>query len=177
MRAPITLVAMALALTGCGGDGSAKPPEAPKGLTVTSTAFGDQSPIPERYTCDGDDTPPPLAWALSELGDVTGWAIVVSDPDAPSGTFTHWVVTDVPADVTRLDGSLPAGAVEAENSGGGVGYTGPCPPSGKHHYHFIVYGLSAPTELAPGSSLKDALAAIEGKAIVSGQLVGTYARQ
>lgn len=145
-------------------------------MTVTSDAFTDGGAIPRRFSCDGPGEVPSLSWHGTPAG--TGaQAVVVDDPDAPSGTFTHWVVLDLPADVHALTGgSLPAGAAQAKNSGGRTGWYPPCPPSGTHHYRFTVYALKRPTGLSNDAPLDAALRAIGADAIASGRLTGTYSR-
>jgi Raf kinase inhibitor-like YbhB/YbcL family protein len=161
-------VAGALALAGCGGQSPS--PSVASGLTVTSTAFANGASIPVAYTCAGDGRRPPITWS-GDLHGAVSLALVVDDPDAPSGNFYHWVVTDIPAATTGISKSVPAGAHELENSAGKTGWTPPCPPSGTHHYRFTVYGLSA---AAGNVSRKDALAAIEKNAVVQGRLTGLY---
>jgi len=179
MRRLSAAVALLVILAGCGDDETLPPPpDVPDELTVSSPAFEDGQAIPITYTCDGEGTPPPLAWAFpDDLTGVSAWAVVVLDPDAPSGTFMHWVVADLPFDKTSLDAAIPAAAVQAKNSAGDLGYTGPCPPSGMHHYRFLVYGLSGPTGLANGADPAEALVAVAEKAVVQGELVGTYLRK
>ena len=146
-------------------------------ITVTSTAFSEGGPIPARFTCDGVGERPPLTWD-GVPGDAAALALVVDDPDAPRGTFTHWVVLDLPADATGLGpGALPGGATQAKNSGGGTSYYPPCPPSGVHHYRFTVYALVRPTGLPEGADLDPALRAVESGASARGRLIGTYERQ
>jgi Raf kinase inhibitor-like YbhB/YbcL family protein len=169
------VVLCCLVAAGCGDDPA---PEvevaAPESLTVTSTAFEDGEPIPGQFTCDGDQTSPPLAWSAGS-DDPQAWALVVDDPDAPDGPFVHWVVVDIPAATRSIDeGTTPDGAAEALNSAGDTGWTGPCPPSGTHHYRFTVYGLSDPTGLDDGASIDDALDAVQDAAVEQGTLIGTY---
>ncbi|RYP87813.1 YbhB/YbcL family Raf kinase inhibitor-like protein [Nocardioides guangzhouensis] len=145
---------------------------------MSSPAFADGDPVPVQLTCDGDEVSPPLAWSAPTAADVAAWAVVVDDPDAPGGTFTHWVLLDVPAATSSFaTGEVPDGAAQADNSAGGAGWTGPCPPSGTHHYRFTVYGLSAPTGLGDGASLDDALSAVGDAAVAEGTLVGSYRRR
>lgn len=151
--------------------------EAPDVMTVSSSAFSEGEAIPARFTCDGEDEPPPLTWAGVPEG-AAALSLVVDDPDAPRGTFVHWVVLDLPAEATGLSGNaLPRGAVQARNSAGRASYFGPCPPSGTHHYRFTVYALSEATGLPDGVSLDEALRAVHAAATAQGRLVGTYARQ
>jgi Raf kinase inhibitor-like YbhB/YbcL family protein len=119
---------------------------------------------------------PPLAWS-GVPNDAAAVALVVDDPDAPSGTFTHWVVLDVPPATSSSDeGAVPAGGTQAESSAGPAAYAGPCPPSGTHHYRFTVIALDEETGLAQGASLDDALAAVDEHATARGTLTGTYSR-
>lgn len=145
-----------------------------KHLTVTSTAFDAGDAVPVRFTCDGADTSPPLHWRHVPK-DAEALALVVDDPDAPGGTWTHWVVLDMPV-TTRVShrSKVPKGGVQAENSWGDAAYGGPCPPSGTHRYRFKVYALDGPTGLAEGASLDDALAAVDEHAIERGKLVAHY---
>lgn len=149
---------------------------APDSITVTSTAFQEGGTVPKKYTCDGSDLSPPLAWR-GVPAEAEAVALVVDDPDAPRGTFTHWVVLDMaPATNAVVEGETPAGAKQANNSAGKASYFGPCPPSGTHHYRFTVYALSAKTGLADGAKLDEALKAIDSKSIARGRLTGLYAR-
>jgi Raf kinase inhibitor-like YbhB/YbcL family protein len=145
-------------------------------LTVTSSAFKANEAIPSEYTCDGAEKSPPLSWSNVPTG-AKSIAILVDDPDAPKGTFTHWIVTNIPPSETSLSaaGSLPQGATAAKNDKGATGYAGPCPPSGKHHYHFKVYALD--TTIAKPTSRGAFLKAIDGHVLADGELVATYERQ
>ncbi len=163
-------------LSGCAN--SADPPTPPQSLpgviTVSSQAFRDGEQIPRAYTCDGAGISPPLSW--SGLPPDTGSiAIVVDDPDAPGGTFVHWVVADISPGVSRIrPGEVPEGGVEVTNSSAAKSYFGPCPPSGTHHYGFSVYALPRGTRLPDNASMGDTLTAIYDHAIASGRLVGLY---
>jgi Raf kinase inhibitor-like YbhB/YbcL family protein len=144
VRAHVAAVVLGLAAAACGGDEEVSPPEMvePQQITVTSPAFAEGEPIPDNDTCDGANVSPPLAWT-GVPGDARNIALVVDDPDAPSGTFTHWVVLDLATGVTGSEeGSVPTGGVQAQNSTGRASYLGPCPPSGTHRYRFTVYALS-----------------------------------
>ncbi|MBO0869397.1 MAG: YbhB/YbcL family Raf kinase inhibitor-like protein [Micromonosporaceae bacterium] len=142
-------------------------------FAVTSSAFPPNGVIPTQYTCKGAGTPPPISWS----GDMKGApvvSVVVFDPDAPGGEFVHWVVYDLPSSVTSLSGAaLPAGAKQAENSSGKVGWTAPCPPSGIHHYHFAVYAMSHPTGLKNGLAADDVRHVIASNAVAYGEVIGT----
>ncbi len=145
-------------------------------LTVTSSAFQDNGPIPAEYTCDGADKSPPLSWSKVPAG-TKSIAILVEDPDAPGGTFTHWMVTDLPPTTTSLAAAtaLPQGAMAAKNSKGDKKYTGPCPPSGMHHFHFHVYALDM--TIPEAGSKAELLATIDGHVLAEGELVGTYEKR
>ncbi len=144
-------------------------------IRVTSSAFTEGERIPTEYTCDGDDVVPDLSWDASE--GAVQYAIAVMDPDAPGGTFLHWLVYGIPADTSELSrGQLPAGVTQLENDFGKSAYGGPCPPPGKpHRYIFTVYALSS----EPVATDLDARAwfdSVKSDMIGSGELTGTYSR-
>lgn len=143
-------------------------------LTVTSSAFKATETIPPEFSCDGGSRVPPLAWT-GVPKTAKSIAIFVDDPDAPKGTFTHWLVTNLPAATTSIPkgGALPAGAKVAKNSNGGDGYYGPCPPTGRHRYVFHVFALDAAITAATKDELTQAIA---GHIVASGELLGTYQR-
>jgi Raf kinase inhibitor-like YbhB/YbcL family protein len=145
-------------------------------LTVTSTAFQADSSIPSQYACDGAGESPPLSWS-NVPADAKSIAILAEDPNAPKGTFTHWLVTNIPPSETSLSagGSLPTGAAAMRNSKGTMGYTPPCPPSGTHHYRFHVYALDK--TLAKPASRDAFMKEIKGHVLAEGELVGTYQKQ
>jgi Raf kinase inhibitor-like YbhB/YbcL family protein len=151
-------------------------------IEVTSTAFEDGGTIPARYTCDGLDASPPLSWTPVPDG-TESLALISDDPDAPSGTFVHWVIYNLPPDTRRLPEdvpnreTLPSGAVQGINGAGNVGYMGPCPPSGTHRYFFKVYALDARLNLGGGTTKEALVNAIEGCVLAEGRLVGTYQRR
>ncbi|HEX8111055.1 MAG TPA: YbhB/YbcL family Raf kinase inhibitor-like protein [Kofleriaceae bacterium] len=144
-------------------------------LQVTSSAFGANQEIPPKYTCDGTQTTPPLAWSRVPAG-TQSVAILIEDPDAPSGTFTHWLVTGIPPTTTALAGgaALPQGATAARNGKGRLGYDGPCPPDGRHRYVFRVFALD--TAIPPPKDRDGFLSAIHGHVLAEGRLIGTYQR-
>jgi Raf kinase inhibitor-like YbhB/YbcL family protein len=143
-------------------------------MRVTSPALEDGGTVPERFTCDGADTAPPLAWA-GEPGGTRAFAVVMEDPDAPGGTFVHWTAYGIAPGVHRLPA---AGTLEGESSFGDTGYGGPCPPEGDdaHRYRFYVYALRAPLGLQAGASPADVRSAIADAALARGRLVATYGR-
>lgn len=142
-------------------------------LTVTSSAFKADEAIPTEFTCEGAEKTPPLSWS-NVPSDAKSIAVMVDDPDAPRGTFTHWIVTNIPTSETSLSagGELPQGAVAAKNDKGATGYAGPCPPSGKHRYQFHVYALD--TTIGHPTGRADFLKAIKGHVLAEGTLVATY---
>jgi Raf kinase inhibitor-like YbhB/YbcL family protein len=151
-------------------------------MQLTSTAFSDGSPVPVQYTCDGKDESPPLKWTGTPEG-TKSFALIVDDPDAPMGTWTHWVLFDLAPDTTELkedagkSGSGDQGG-HGTNSFKKSGYGGPCPPKGKpHHYVFKLYALDQKLGLKPGASRKDVEKAIQPHILAQGQLTGTYARK
>ena len=178
VRAVIALLLVAAAAS-CGGDADDVPvPEAPMTITLRSTAFADGDIIPGVYTCDGDDVSPPLEWSGVPSG-TAGLAVVVEDPDAPGGTFVHWVLWGVDAGLSGLDeGSVPAGAREGRNDFGRAGWGGPCPPRGSdpHRYVFTLLALSEPLAVEAGVSADSVKRAAEGKVLAEGRLAGRYGR-
>lgn len=169
----ITVAACCLLLAGCGGGAEVKS-DAPRQIRVTSSAFAADAPIPTAYSCKGDNIAPPLAWTGIPSG-AREIALVVDDPDAPSGTYTHWILFGLaPSTASLAEGVVPAGAKQARNSAGHPAYDGPCPPSGTHHYRFTIYTLDAPIDLADGASKDAALDAISDHATAQGRLVGTF---
>lgn len=144
-------------------------------MKLTSTAFTDGGKIPRRHACDGEDLSPPLKF--SEVpASAKSLAVVVDDPDAPGGTFDHWISWNMPATMN----SLPEGCslpYEGTNHFGSLDYRGPCPPRGPvHHYHFKGYALDAMLELRQGASKEELEDAMKGHVVASVELVGTYQR-
>jgi len=151
-------------------------------IKITSSAFEHEGLIPPKYTCDGADISPPLQWEAVPEG--TGSiALICDDPDAPMGTFVHWVLFNLPADTKELaeniptDRVLPNGAKQGISGFRRIGYGGPCPPSGTHRYFFKIYALDTELDLAPGAGKPDLLNAMEGHILGKGELIGKYKRQ
>ena len=148
---------------------------------LTSTAFQEGQPIPRQYTCDGVNVSPPLEWSGAPPAAKT-FAIICDDPDAPSGTWVHWVVYDLPAENIGLVENLPptenlkAGGFQGTNDFGKIGYGGPCPPSGTHRYFFKIYALDNYLSLKVGATKAFVEKAMEGHIVAQGQLMGTYSR-
>jgi Raf kinase inhibitor-like YbhB/YbcL family protein len=147
-------------------------------LQLNSDAFNDGQPIPAEYTCDGVDRPPPLKWHEPPAG-TKSFALVSDDPDAPSGTFRHWGVIDIPVRARSIGGDQRVGT-EVTNDFGKLGYGGPCPPrgSGPHHYHFKLFALDvASLGLSSGAKVMDVENAARQHAIAEGEMVGSYERK
>ena len=154
---------------------TAAPPSTAATITVRSLAFAAGATIPARFSCRGSNTPVPLTWTGIPAG-AASVALIMDDPDAPSGTFTHWVVFNLPATSRGItNGHLPAGAAQAQNGRGQAAYTGPCPPSGTHHYRFTVYAEPERLPLRAGAPLPAALAAITANPLSAGRLTGLFA--
>ncbi|HTD70302.1 MAG TPA: YbhB/YbcL family Raf kinase inhibitor-like protein [Gemmatimonadales bacterium] len=153
-------------------------------FTLTSTAFTDGAAIPVKHTCDGVDVSPLLAWSGAPAG-TRSFALIADDPDAPAGSWVHWVVYNLPAAVSELPENVAkvealdlGGARQGRNDFRRPGYGGPCPPPGPaHRYVFTLYALDAPLTLKAGAQRKDVETTMEGHVLGSAQLLGTYARQ
>ena len=146
-------------------------------FALTSPAFDSGGAVPPRHTCDGEDVSPALEWSAVPDG-AHSLALIVDDPDAPGGTFTHWTAWGIdPAAGGIAEGEAPA--AEGRNGFGTTGYRGPCPPPGHgpHRYFFRLYALAAPLELEPGASAQEVERAVEDRgAVAVAELVGTYER-
>ena len=151
-------------------------------MKIESPAFSNGQPIPQKFTCQGADVSPALSWSGAP-DNTKSFALIVDDPDAPVGTWVHWVLYDLPAD-TR---SLPENVAKSEHAQNGVqgindfkkiGYGGPCPPPGKaHRYFFKLYALDTPLKLKPGATKQDLEKAIKGHILAQAELMGTYQRR
>jgi len=160
----------------------AGPAYAQAALNLSSPAFTPGGAIPKQYSCEGEDYSPALTWTDVPQSAKT-LALIVDDPDAPRGTFVHWVVYNLPASVRHLDENV---AKEPTIAGGGnqgrngfrrFGYGGPCPPPGPtHHYHFRLYALDSSLNMGPGATAAQVQAAIQGHVLATAELVGTYKR-
>ena len=150
-------------------------------LQLSSSAFQEGEKIPTQYTCDGQNVSPPLSWSGTPEG-TQSLALIVDDPDAPSGTYTHWVVYDLSPGTSELpEGALQSGgtgqAVQGKNSAGKTAYSGPCPPRGNpHRYFFKLYALDQVLGLKAGSTKSDLERAMQGHMLAQGQLMGKYGR-
>ncbi|MBI4127472.1 MAG: YbhB/YbcL family Raf kinase inhibitor-like protein [Parcubacteria group bacterium] len=145
-------------------------------IQVTSSAFSHNGAIPPKYTCDGENVSPPLAIA-GIPDEAKSLVLIMDDPDAPAGTWTHWTVWNINPMVSEIEeGSVPVGAGEGTTSFGKPGYGGPCPPSGTHRYFFKIFALDTMLDLAPGASRNELEKAIEERILDQGEIVGHYSR-
>jgi Raf kinase inhibitor-like YbhB/YbcL family protein len=151
-------------------------------IQLTSTAFGYGSRIPDVFTCTGKDVSPPLRWTGCPVG-TRSLALICDDPDAPRGTWVHWVLYNLTADAVELAQGvppvpeLPSGARQGRNDSGGSGYMGPCPPPGNpHRYFFRLYALDIALSLQPGASKPELERAMDQHILGQGTLMGTYQR-
>jgi Raf kinase inhibitor-like YbhB/YbcL family protein len=164
---------------------TAAPPShggAAMGFTLTSTAFSSGGNIPAKYTCEGQDASPPLAWSNPPEG-ARNFALIADDPDAPAGIWVHWVIYDIPATVHVLSEGLaktdeiPGLAKQGINDFRRPGYGGPCPPPGKpHRYFFRLYALNSALNLKPQASRSDVDRAMQGKIVGKAELMGKFKR-
>jgi Raf kinase inhibitor-like YbhB/YbcL family protein len=152
-------------------------------LKLTSTAFNNGSSIPTEHTCDGANFSPPLTWSEVPPG-TKSLALLVNDPDAPVGNFTHWILFNIPPGAdglpenTAADERLDTGAIQGKNGFGNIGYGGPCPPAGDdaHRYFFRICALDTELGLDSNASMQDITAAMDGHIIEEDELMGTYSR-
>ena len=151
-------------------------------FALKTTAFADGSAIPRKYTCDGADLSPALNWNGAPAG-AQSLALIADDPDAPAGTWTHWIIWNIPASATALPEGVPAaealdnGARQGRNDFRRIGYGGPCPPPGKpHRYFFKLYALDARLDLKAGSSRNQLEPAMKGHVLSEAEMMGTYGR-
>jgi hypothetical protein len=152
-------------------------------MQLTSTAFAEGAAIPAKHTCDAKNVSPPLKWSGVPPG-AKSLVLIVDDPDAPSGTWVHWVLYDLPAATNELAEDVPKGQYAAGGAKQGLndfrhlGYGGPCPPPGKaHRYFFKLYALDTLLDLKPGLTKKDIESAMDKHVLARGQLMGTYQRK
>ena len=203
MRKPISLFLfttfLAFVMSGCGPRPSppaarevptptlapsATPEKEGQGMPseLTSTAFAPGEPIPQKYTCDGEDISPPLQWSDPPQG-TQSFALIADDPDAPVGTWVHWVLFNLPAQARSLPEAVPSdaeladGSRHGKNGWGRLDYGGPCPPRGTHRYVFKLYALDTTLDLKAGANKKQVLQAMEGHILTQAELMGVYSRQ
>ena len=151
-------------------------------INIESSAFKEGEMIPSKYTCDGVNISPPLKWRIPPEG-TKSLVLISDDPDAPMGTWVHWVVYNIPASVKELSENIPHsdildnGATQGITDFRKIGYGGPCPPSGTHRYFFKLYALDTMLSLGPGAAKKQVVDAMEGHVLAEGQLMGKYKRK
>jgi Raf kinase inhibitor-like YbhB/YbcL family protein len=156
-------------------------PEPVTGLKLTSPAFAQEGNIPPKYTCNGEDKSPPLAWNDPPTG-TKSIALTMEDPDAPLGIWGHWVLYNLPptarslAEGISIGASLPDGSLQGANSARRLGYSGPCPPSGTHRYFFRLYALDTVLQPEAGKDKKALTNAMEGHILAQAELMGTYSK-
>ncbi len=191
MLKPIAVFALLLApaMIGChsssqSAPSAASPQNSPEGkpeIKLTSVAFKEGLSIPRQYTCDGVNISPPLEWAGVPKSAKT-IAIISEDPDAPTGVWVHWLLYNLPSENIGLVENLPntenlkAGGFQGKNDFGKIGYGGPCPPSGTHHYFFKIYAVDGELPLKAGATKAELEKAMEGHIVLQGQLMGLYRR-
>lgn len=150
-------------------------------FVLTSTAFKEGEKIPRKFTCDGDDISPPLKWT-SAPSETKSLALITDDPDAPMGTWVHWVIFNIPPSVKDLAEGVPvkdllqSGALQGRNDSRTIGYSGPCPPGGTHRYYFKLYALDTTLSLKSGCTKPDVVKAMDGHIMAQAQLMGRYSR-
>jgi Raf kinase inhibitor-like YbhB/YbcL family protein len=184
----VLLTMTALAITICGCERRNHPghacEERSREMTISigSSAFQETGTIPAKYTCDGNDVSPPLKWTAAPEG-TKSIALTCDDPDAPMGTWVHWVMWNIPPSVQELPENvppkpeLPDGSRQGISDFGRPGYGGPCPPSGVHRYYFRICALDTVLDLPSSSRKADLLKAMKGHILAEGQLMGKYSRR
>jgi Raf kinase inhibitor-like YbhB/YbcL family protein len=150
-------------------------------IGLWSNAFKEGEFIPRKYTCDDINVSPPLEWDRIP-GKAKSLALICDDPDAPMGTWVHWVIYNIPVNINNLTENIPGdkvletGALQGTNDFRKTGYGGPCPPGGTHRYYFKIYALDSELELNPGATKGELLHAMEGHILSDGKLMGKYSR-
>ena len=150
-------------------------------LSLTSNAFASGQNIPSKYSCLGREISPDLSWTGAPVA-TKSFALILDDPDAPMGTWVHWVMYNIPATTNSLSEAVPAGgqlsdgSLQGENSSGNLGYNGPCPPSGTHRYFFKLYALDTLLSLSSGVRKDQLLKAMDGHILAQGELMGTFSK-
>jgi hypothetical protein len=181
MQRTLAFVLVTLSLTACKGS---TPPDAKaaadaadsSGFSFTSPAFANGDAIPAKFTCDAEGGSPELDWKGAPPA-TKSFALIVDDPDAPAGLWTHWVLFDLPATTTKLAEGAKGLGLDGKNSWDATGWGGPCPPSGTHHYNFRLFALDVATlGKSAGASRADVEAAMSAHVVGRATLMGTYAR-
>ena len=150
-------------------------------LSLTSNAFASGQNIPSKYSCLGREISPDLSWS-NFPAQTKSFALIVDDPDAPMGIWVHWLMYNIPPEKNSLPENISAGAelsdgsLQGKNSGGRLGYNGPCPPSGTHRYFFKLYALDSKLTISSGASKEQLLQAMQGHILAQGELMGTFSK-
>lgn len=154
----------------------------PSGLSLTSDGLVPGQPVPRRFTCDGEDVSPAVSWEGAPPETET-YVLILDDPDAPGGGYTHWIVFNIPVGVSSLPEALPQierlfnSGVQGMNDSGGIGYHGPCPPPGRmHHYRLTLYALDTALDLDPGVPPQRILESMRGHILDKAELISPYQR-
>jgi hypothetical protein len=175
---------LAAAAVACGAGGASDAAKGGRAMSfqLTSPAFEAGGNIPRKFTCDGGDVSPPLEWTEPPAG-TQSFSLIADDPDAPAGTWVHWVLYDLPAAARALEEGVPAkeelanGARQGRNDFRRIGYGGPCPPRGPaHRYFFKLYALDAKTNLKPGATKAELERAMQGHVLARAEQMGRYQR-
>ena len=147
----------------------------PMEMMITSPSFNEGDPIPVQFSCDGDDLSPELVWSgIPE--ETASLALIMDDPDAPVGTWDHWILFNIPADSTGLSEGITGLGIDGNNSWNQTGYGGPCPPSGTHRYFFKLYALDSTLDLEVGATKETLELAMEGHILAQAELMGIFTR-
>jgi len=147
-------------------------------MELKSTAFSAEEMIPSQFTCDSHDISPELSWH-DVPPNTQSFVLIMDDPDAPNGTWDHWILCNIPASTTHFSENLTAlsnGIIEGNNSWGKTGYGGPCPPSDVHRYYFKLYALDCMLDLETGVIKDEVLTEMEGHILAEAELMGRYTR-
>lgn len=179
----VTLFISIATAPGCNFSPGESPAKGPQmSLQLTSPAFQHAEMIPDRYTCRGQDVSPAVQWSGAPAQTMS-FALIFDDPDAPMGTWVHWVVYNLPAEQDSLPEGVPVerqlqdGGLQGTNSWGRLGYGGPCPSSGTHRYFFRLYALDSRLDLAPGATKSQVVKAMEGHVLEQSELMGRYRKR
>ena len=146
-------------------------------MKITSSAFQESGNIPQKFSCDGSNVNPPLHFEGAPAA-AKSLALIVDDPDAPSGLFAHWLVWNIDPKTSDIaENGVPQTGIQGTNDFGKTGYGGPCPPSGTHRYYFRIFALDQSLNIKPGAKRKELEATIRGHTIAQGELMGRYSRK
>lgn len=171
-------LAIIIAMAGCKSQEASlsQEGEVEMSIQITSSIFNEGDRIPRLYTCDDQNVSPPLAWT-GIPSDTVSLVLIMDDPDAPAGTWVHWVLYNLPPDLTGLEQGKSGGGVDGKNDFNRLGYGGPCPPKGSNHRYFIkVYALDTILDLKSGATKAQVESAMRGHILAQGQLMGKYGR-